>query len=163
MYGEKGSSQKKKTLHHWIVLQISHLVAISCGAMLLGEMLAEVTDDFRVKAGWRSDFTQQRRKTGLYFWSFSLCPFFLSAFLPFLHLCICLHAYPIHLSRMISKIMRVYVSWRKFLSFCLIFQKSNLHPNVLEPRVRKWKLSFVWARLYDSWNNYGKDIREGRL
>lgn len=48
---------KKHTLHHWIVLQISHLVAILFGATLLGKMLAEVRDmldDIRVKAGWRS-------------------------------------------------------------------------------------------------------------
>lgn len=72
-----------KALLHWIVLQISHLVAITFGATLLGKMLAaevrDMLDDFRMKAGWRSamyNFTQKRRNTRLYFCSFfpvSLC------------------------------------------------------------------------------------------
>lgn len=49
MYGEKGSLRKKlrggkKALHHWIELQISHLVAIQFGAWLLEKLLAEVRD-----------------------------------------------------------------------------------------------------------------------
>lgn len=72
-----------KALLHWIVLQRSHLVAITFGATLLGKMLAaevrDMLDDFRMKAGWRSamyNFTQKRRNTRLYFCSFfpvSLC------------------------------------------------------------------------------------------
>lgn len=65
----------KKALFHWIVLQISHLVAIPFGAMLLGEMFAEVRDmldDFRVKAGWRSAMYNitQKEGTRLYYCSF---------------------------------------------------------------------------------------------
>lgn len=57
----------EKALFHWIVFQISHLVAIPFGAMLLGKMFAEVRDmfdDFRVKAGWRSAMYNITQKEG---------------------------------------------------------------------------------------------------
>lgn len=79
---------QKKALHHWIVLQISHLAAIPFGVTLLGRMLAEVRDmldDIRVKAGWRAatfNFTQWRRNTGfiahLSFLSASSLPSYIS-------------------------------------------------------------------------------------
>lgn len=49
--------QAQKALPHWIILQISHLVAISFCATLLGKMLAvvrDMLDDIRVKAAWGS-------------------------------------------------------------------------------------------------------------
>lgn len=94
MYGEKVSTHTKKALHHWIVLQISHLVAIPFGATLLGEMLAEVRDvlhDIGVKAAWRSAMYNFAQKTVslLLFISISCLSFSSSSFVfSFFHISI---------------------------------------------------------------------------
>lgn len=146
MHGEKGSLLQKYT----IVFQMSHLVAIPCGAPLLGKMFAEVRDmlhDFRVKAGWKSAMYNITQKEGTLdyitahfslFLSMSFLSLDLSSCISLLS--VCFHLYPLRLCQMSSKIKKNAVSWREFRSFCLIFQKPNLHSNILKLQVRKWKL-----------------------
>lgn len=120
MYGEKVSTHtQKKALHHWIVLQISHLVAIPFSATLLGEMLAEVRDvlhDIGVKAAWRSAMYNFAQKTVslLLFISISclsfsfFCVFILPYFYFFLYT---------SFSYEHQRMRLCVVSWREFCSF----------------------------------------------
>lgn len=135
----------KKALHHWIVLQISHLVAIPFG---MNEMLAEVRDvlhDIGVKAAWRSAMYNFAQKTvSLLFVHFHLLPFFL--------LLLCFHSsiflfFYIHLSHMSTK------EWGSVLcpegNFVVLshLPTSNSQP----PRATSEKMETVFCLGEDIW------------
>lgn len=140
----------KKALHHWIVLQISHLVAIPFGATLLGEMLAEVRDvlhDIGVKAAWRSAMYNFAQKTVslLLFISISCLSFSSSSFVfSFFHISIFFY---IHLSHTSTK------EWGSVLcpegNFVVLshLPTSNSQP----PRATSEKMETVFCLGEDIW------------
>lgn len=150
MYGEKGSTHKK-TLHHWIVLQISHLVAILYGATLQGRMLAEVTDVlnvFSVQACLRS---AAYNREGMVSFISCLSLHFPTVFyvslclLEFLNLSICLHVYLLRLSHTRSKKTAGVCSQCPEGSFVALYHLSEYQLLSQPPRARNEKMETVFC------------------